>query len=45
MSWILASKIVAGIITAVIFYKIYKELKDMIRRDKRGETSGRCELD
>ncbi len=45
MNWVIASKIVAGIITAVILYKIYKELQDMIRRDKSGEVSKKCDLD
>ena len=45
MNWIFYTKIIAGAITVVILWKLIKELKESIKRDKDGETSGRCDLD
>jgi len=45
VNWIIFSKIIAAIVTLIIVYLSYKEIKDMIRRDKAGEKSKKCELD
>jgi len=45
MDWMFYTKIVAGIITVVILWKLIKELKDVVRRDKSGEVSKKCDLD
>ena len=45
MDWIFYTKIVAGIITVIILWMLIKELKTVVKRDKRGERSGKCELD
>ena len=45
MNWIIYTKIVAAILTIIVIWKIIKELKDMIRRDKSGEVSKKCDLD
>ncbi len=45
MNWIIYTKIIAAILTIIIIWKIIKELKDMIRRDKSGEVSKKCDLD
>jgi len=44
MIWII-TKIIAFILTIWILYLVVKELKDMIRRDKSGEVSKKCDLD
>ena len=45
MNWIIYTKIIEAILTIIIIWKIIKELKDMIRRDKSGEVSKKCDLD
>jgi len=45
MDWIFYTKIIAGVITVVILWMLIKELKAVVKRDKSGETSGKCELD
>ena len=45
MDWMFYTKIVAGIITAVILWKLIVELKEVVKRDKRGEVSKKCDLD
>ena len=45
MNWIIITKVIAAILTLIIVYLTYKELKDMIHRDKSGEKSKKCELD
>ncbi len=45
MDWIFYTKIAAAIITVVILWLIIKELRAAVKRDKRGERSGKCELD
>jgi len=44
MIWII-TKIIAFILTIWILYLVVKELKDMIKRDKSGEVSKKCDLD
>ena len=45
MDWIFYTKIVAAIITVVILWKLIKEFRDVIKRDKSGEVSKKCDLD
>jgi len=45
LNWLIASKVVAFIATIAILYFIIKELKAMIKRDKSGEVSKKCDLD
>ncbi len=45
MDWIFYTKIIAGAITLIIIWKLIKELKEVIRRDKSGEVAKKCDLD
>ncbi len=45
MGWMFYTKIIAAVITVAILWMLIKELKASIKRDKRGERSGKCELD
>ena len=42
--WII-TKIIAAILTLIVLYLTIKELRDMIKRDKSGEVSKKCDLD
>jgi len=44
MIWII-TKIIAFIFTIWLLYLIVKELRAMIKRDKSGEVSKKCDLD
>jgi len=45
MDWISYSKIGAGILTAVILYLVFKEIKAVVKRSNSGEVSKKCDLD
>jgi len=42
--WII-TKIIAAILTLIVLYYFFKELKSVIKRDKSGEVSKKCDLD
>ena len=44
MIWII-TKVIAFIATIWILYLIIKELRDMVKRDKAGDVSKKCDLD
>jgi F0F1-type ATP synthase membrane subunit b/b' len=45
LDWVFYTKVVAAILTLVVLYLVWKELKKAIKDDKDGKTSGKCELD
>jgi len=45
LDWVFYTKIVAAILTIIILWLVWKELKKAIKDDKEGKTSGKCDLD
>jgi len=45
MDWIFYTKIGAAIITVVILYLVFKEIKAVVKRSNNGEVSKKCDLD
>ncbi len=45
MDWIFYTKIVAFVITVVVVWVVFKELKGAIKDDRDGKKSSKCELD
>ena len=45
VDWIFYSKIGAAILTIIILWLVFKELRQAIKDDKAGKKSGKCDLD
>ncbi len=45
LDWVFYTKIVAAILTIVVLWLVWKELKKAIKDDKDGKRSGKCDLD
>jgi len=45
MTWIYIGKGIAAILTIIILWLTYKELRHMIKQSNDGRVSDKCELD
>ncbi len=45
LEFIFYGKIVAGILTLIVLWLLIKELKQVIKDDKEGKVSDKCDLD